>query len=559
MKGTHDIILSKPYHKRWLDMNNFRLVLVVYSVIILSACAGTGGSRPYTLSGDFTVIAWNDLGMHCMDGDYSVFSILPPYNNLHAQLVDRTTGKLVSTGVKLAYEADEDTMGSINTSSSTKTNFWDWAFALFGVHILKDMGLAGNPVQSRTPAPLVYDPANGYWKAEGIPVVPYDDDKKVNYYPMVKVAAKDIRGTILATTRTVLPVSEEMTCKSCHSSNIRNSSAQPSTGWVNYADPEKDFRRNILKLHDERKSGVTGYVSALSTNGYSPAGLSSTADSGKPILCANCHASNALGKTGIPGIKSLTGAVHSRHARVMVLDDATDNAACYYCHPGSQTQCLRGIMGIARDSQGNLLLQCQSCHGSISKVGSPDRRGWIDLPSCQHCHYRSRTTGNYVRDTGVFDPSGNMKQVSGIFTTGSNLYKDSAEHGNIRCEACHGSTHAEYPTSEANDNVQSTYLQGYAGTVAECSVCHADIPLTKDGGPHGMHTTGQVWVLRHDSFAENNVAPCAVCHGADYRGTFLSGTSTDRSFRTEEFGSKTYRKRTPVSCYDCHNGPHIHD
>nr|HQC73237.1 hypothetical protein [Candidatus Competibacteraceae bacterium] len=31
----------------------------------------------------FSVVAWNDLGMHCMDADYSVFSILPPYNNLH--------------------------------------------------------------------------------------------------------------------------------------------------------------------------------------------------------------------------------------------------------------------------------------------------------------------------------------------------------------------------------------------------------------------------------------------------------------------------------------------
>jgi len=186
----------------------------------------------------------------------------------------------------------------------------------------------------------------------------------------------------------------------------------------------------------------------------------------------------------------------------------------------------------------------------------PPYNGWIDLPSCQHCHYRSPTTGNYVRDTSVFDSSENLKQVSGIFTTGSNLYKDSTGHGGIQCEACHGSTHAEYPTSEANDNVQSRYLQGYEGTLAECSVCHADIPLTRDKGPHGMHTTGEVWVHRHESFAEENVAACAVCHGAEYRGTFLSGTSTRRSFRTEKFGVKSYQKRTQVSCYDCHNGPH---
>jgi hypothetical protein len=542
-------------------MKNVRLLFLVYSLLVISACAGTGVSRPSTLSGDFAVIAWNDLGMHCMDNDYSVFSILPPYNNLYAQLVDRTTGKLVSTGVTLTYEADEDTRGSINTSSSAKTNFWDWAFPLFDIHIEKDLGLAGSPVQSRTPSPLALDAGKSYWKAEGIPVVPYDDAKKMNNYPMVKVVAKDVRGAILATTGTVLPVSDEMTCKSCHASNAGTSLARPSAGWVNDANSERDFRRNILKLHDERKSDVPTYLSALSTKGYSPAGLSSTADAGKPVLCANCHASNALGKTGISGVKPLTEAVHSRHAHVLdrangkALDDAANNATCYYCHPGSQTQCLRGVMGIARDSQGNLLLQCQSCHGTMSKVGSPARRGWIDLPSCQLCHYRSRATGNYVRDTSVFDSSGNLKQVSGIFTTGGKLFKDSAEHGNMQCEACHGSTHAEYPTSEPNDNVQSTYLQGYAGTVAECSVCHADVPLTNDGGPHGMHTTGEVWVHRHEAFAEKNVAPCAVCHGADYRGTFLSGTSTERNFRTKEFGVKRYGRKTPVSCYDCHNGP----
>ena len=36
-----------------------------------------------TGNGKYTLVAWNDLGMHCVDGkDYSVFSILPPYNNL---------------------------------------------------------------------------------------------------------------------------------------------------------------------------------------------------------------------------------------------------------------------------------------------------------------------------------------------------------------------------------------------------------------------------------------------------------------------------------------------
>lgn len=39
-------------------------------------------------SGRWTLTGWNNLGMHCMDDDYSVFSILPPFNTVNAQLID---------------------------------------------------------------------------------------------------------------------------------------------------------------------------------------------------------------------------------------------------------------------------------------------------------------------------------------------------------------------------------------------------------------------------------------------------------------------------------------
>jgi hypothetical protein len=41
------------------------------------------GTQNMGNSGNYTLVAWNDLGMHCVDGaDYSIFSILPPYNKL---------------------------------------------------------------------------------------------------------------------------------------------------------------------------------------------------------------------------------------------------------------------------------------------------------------------------------------------------------------------------------------------------------------------------------------------------------------------------------------------
>jgi hypothetical protein len=32
--------------------------------------------------GQYVVIGWNDLGMHCYDLDYSLLSVLPSYNTL---------------------------------------------------------------------------------------------------------------------------------------------------------------------------------------------------------------------------------------------------------------------------------------------------------------------------------------------------------------------------------------------------------------------------------------------------------------------------------------------
>jgi hypothetical protein len=335
--------------------------------------------------------------------------------------------------------------------------------------------------------------------------------------------------------------------------------AQPSSGWVCDPNPQKDWKRNILLLHDNKNSANPLYAGALAQKGYASAGLLATSDAGNPVLCANCHASNALGTKGVAGIKQLTTSMHSWHGTRamddntgMPLDQTMDRTGCYYCHPGSTTQCLRGIMGIAKYADGTSKLECQSCHGSMSKVGGAGRLGWIDLPKCQNCHYQS-TGGKYVQDTTAFDAFGNFRQAEGIFSTGPALYKNGATHGNVQCEACHGSTHAEYTTSEANDNVQSTQLQGYAGMVAECSVCHpSEMPVTDNGGPHGLHTIGQIYVNNHAASAKADPEQCTTCHGKDYRGTKLSRTLTDRSFWTVGLNKKVYAQNDVVSCYNCH-------
>jgi hypothetical protein len=506
--------------------------------------------------------------MHCVDGvDYSIMSILPPYNNLHAQLIDRTTNKQVTSGVTLTYESIADLTGSINTSSSGKTNFWSYVASLFGASPAANTGLTGNPTPSHTPAAMSFNATQGWFEAEGIPVTPYDDANNKNFYPMVNVVARNASGTVLATAKAVLPVSDEMTCQACHASrssgNTAQMAARPAAGWVFDSDAQKDWKKNVLRIHDDKQLSNPTFTTALATKGLNAAGLAATAAAGTPILCAGCHASNALPGTGIGGISSLTSAQHRSHGQVvdptqnLKLDDINNRSSCYLCHPGSVTKCLRGAMGKAVDAQGNALMGCQSCHGLMSDVGATTRVGWLQQPNCQACHYDGKRELSAIDST-----TGKLRVVSDArFATTANapssgysLFRFSKGHGNLQCEACHGATHAEYPSDHENDNVLSVALQGYRGTVKECTACHATVPNTTTGGPHGMHTTTSQWISGHKSPAKSNRTACAYCHGADFKGTYLSEVRKAKSFSVEG-RTVNFVPGQRISCYECHNGP----
>ncbi len=538
--------------------------LILLGLLTLSSCGGgTGGgsSTPVTptpppaASGTYVVTAWSELGMHCIDGkDYSVFSVLPPYNTLHAQVIKRGDPPSLASGVTVTYEAMADTTGSANTSSSGKTNFWTYVQTLFGASVSPDVGLTGNHVQSATPRSMTYNSALGYWEAVGIPTIPYDDAGKWNPYPMAKIVARDAAGNVLASTSAVLAVSDEMSCATCHAS-ASNPRAQPAAGWENNADAAKDVKLNTLKKHDDRWD-VSGYLTALQAKGFNyQTSLYQTAKSGTPILCAACHSTNALGAPGLPGINSLTADMHTLHAPMInpatgvSLDNApTPEGSCYLCHPGPQTRCQRGAMNKTA---------CHDCHGNLTKVGATTRQGWIDLPSCQMCH------NGGTRYATTFDTTGAWRTPADITfatnpdkpATGKSLFRFSSGHGGLYCSACHGSQHSEYPSTQANDNLYSTNLQGHTGKIVECTVCHITAPATQNGGPHGMHNIDQGWISAHRQAARSSTANCSYCHGSNYRGTALSAVSTTRTFNAGDSGTKTFSAGHQVNCYDCHNGP----
>jgi hypothetical protein len=550
-------------------------------VLVFAVCV----SSPLQAATNYTIVGWNNLGMHCMDSDYSVFSILPPYNTIQAhviQIINNNTNVLMTTtnGFTVTYEAVTDPDGSFNSTSQGKGNFWDYVQPIYGVALPPDFGLPvpgpnmnAMPGTGNVPQRMGFETAFNWFISYGIPITPYDDSGKPNQYPMMRLRLKNNAGTTLATTDIVLPVSDEMDCKLCHSSGS-GPAARPTAGWLYLTDPGRDYRLNILKLHDDREGGTTAFQTALAAAGFNSGGLYPTvAVDHRPILCAACHLSEALPGSGQAGIRPLTRAVHARHASVvdprngLPLDTEGNRTACYTCHPGSATRCLRGAMGKSVAADGSMAMQCQSCHGSMTLVGSATRTGWLNEPNCQACHVGTATNSlGVIRYTSAFDSPGHLRNAAEqTFATnpdtpaaGISLYRFSSGHGGLQCSACHGSTHAEFPSAFRNDNIQNETLQGHAGMIVECEKCHGNQPANSrfHSGPHGMHPMTSSWAQNHPDITESGGRQqCQPCHGTDYRGTVLSRVQKDgRTVTTDKFGSRTYWRGQQISCYGCHDG-----
>ncbi len=534
---------------------------------------------------NYTVVGWNNLGMHCMDSDYSVFSVLPPYNTIQGQIIqiiNGNTANLLTTtnGFSLTYEAVADPDGSFNSTHAGKGNFYDYCPSIFGATLPMDVGLPvpgpnsySMPGTSNIPQRMGWESAMNWFIAYGIPIAPYDDDGKPNQYPMMKLVLKK-GSSIVASNNIVLPVSDEMDCKLCHLSGSGNA-AKPAAGWVFNPSPGLDYRLNILRLHDEKQFATHAalYAAALASNSFNAAGLYATVTVNKhPFICASCHKSEALPLPQLLGIPPLTTAMHGHHAGVIdprnnqTLNAASNRTACYTCHPGSTTRCLRGAMGKSVAADGSMAMQCQSCHGNMTAVGAPTRTGWLEEPSCQACHVGNATNSyGVIRFTDAL-VTGNLRAPADqTFATnpdtpapGLSLYRFSSGHGGLQCSACHGSTHAEFPSAFRNDNVQNETLQSHAGLLIECEKCHGTSPANNQfhNGPHGMHPMTSSWAQNHPDIVENGGrSQCQVCHGTTYRGTVLSRVQKDgRTVTTDKFGTKTYWRGQQISCYGCHDG-----
>jgi uncharacterized protein (TIGR03437 family) len=506
---------------------------------------------------NWTILGWTELGVNPMERGYSVFAIYPPAVTIHAQVID-STGILVKSGsnVQVTYQALADASGSINSTSAKKTDFWNFSKALFSASGTVDTGIAGSTMPASGPQPMQFDATLNRFTATAVPITPYDDQWNINYYPLMQITARDTSGNVLATARVAIPVSNEVECRGCHASGA-NPAAQPLAGYAYDPDPNRDFKLNILSLHDSLNIRNPAYPGMLASFGYLSGGLLATAQANTQVRCDSCHSSKRSGSAGLTGALALTTAMHGYHAGLIdpktndTLDNSTDRSACYNCHPGTMTHGLRGAMSHSVSAAGTVQIQCQSCHGNLTALANPARRGYVDLPNCQACH----TTTPPYRLTSALDSSGNLIQPSdSTFATSPNtLFNASTGHGGLQCSACHGAAHGEFQSSQTNENYQSTDLQGNAGVIGNCTACHKSGISSTNGGPHGLHTVGAQWVSQHTGSARNS-STCSPCHGTAFQGTVLSRSLTTQTLNTS-FGNIGMFPGYQIGCYTCHSGP----
>lgn len=391
-------------------------------------------------------------------------------------------------------------------------------------------------------------------------------------------------------TSDVTPVSTEVDCRDCHTAGDvgadttgrNNGSDFITAASSDRLDVEIAAKKNILLLHDFKHD--TEFITE-----------------NKPVLCASCHRSNALasvgGPAGDPILDNMSNVMHGFHGRLqtdsggnllrnfqgepILIDPQNQEGTislipfgenvpmeenCFLCHSGKITQCFRGVMFTAGQT-------CDSCHGDMLAVGGEFTlkdgsvpEPWADEPTCGSCH---TGLGSDIVASLSYDPNDPAAEPVPAKTTrfaenDNTLYRNSLDdHASLGCEFCHGSPHAIWPNRNpnANDNVTAIQLQGHAGTLTECTICHEpnSFPQGTLNGPHGMHPVNDVhWVDEgnHGKFAKDrrNGDRCAVCHGDDHLGTRLSKVPVDRVLKDDEGQVLvTLNAGDVVSCDLCHS------
>ncbi len=461
----------------------------------------------------YKIVAWNDLGMHCACPSFAGFLLLPPFNTVRAQAFQYGTNDpvvLTSSNIgsmSISYGMVENTDANLQTDAyfSQWITYSPMLFPGFQPVVGgKVMGLAGNGLAGT----MAYDSNLLAWNAVGIPAYPIttgNTAKDIMTDPLggpnrdpfltTNVYLKDSTGKVLAQTSTVVPVAFGGCC-SCHI-KLAAANGYPSTPAGSFA--------YLGKMHGQNSSKID--FNYLDPTGRGVAG---------PIRCSWCHWDPAMGESAAPGLANvwpnyviLPGAsftkadvkvsqysfsdvlhrFHTQDALVLSTYDANIATNCYDCHPGNNVNCYRGA------HKAKTAIWCVDCHGNLNQRVAAGQltQPWkiSTLPSCTSpalgitsafaCHATSVVNGTtYPATPTLFGKFINSR----------------GHKGSVKCQTCHGSAHAEAPSTMSLDNVQlstlqdsvagATYPTGKDHTYAlgVCNFCHPHKTTTWGVPPH---------------------------------------------------------------------------
>jgi hypothetical protein len=398
-------------------------------------------------SSNYIVLAWNDLGMHCLNPTYDEAVLLPPYNTVWAQVIRRgNPPQIVTEGLTAEYSivANTTSYGKTDTYGAVFAGFWDNAATLFGVSLAQDTGL-------NLEDPGIHNGLSGtmiakgdHFQVNGIPVTPVNDADAWSPYQVIEVTIKD-GATQIARTRATVPTSDEIHCSKCHTQS-----------------GETVFH-NVLRKHDSRHETQL---------------LAET-----PILCARCHGSPALGTSGA-GTSGLylSQAIHGAHA--------DRGATCYDCHPGEVTRCNRSLAHTADDGH------CTTCHGEMGDVASSIESGtrvpWVNEPECATCHtdvtgvdtgatlYRNAAGHGGVYCAGCHNSPHAMHPSREAADRYQPMQYQQKSLTLGSCAVCHDKSRGEGASEFGEQH------GGSGGGKTACHVCHTSVPTNTGSWPHAF-------------------------------------------------------------------------
>jgi hypothetical protein len=483
--------------KKMLPALALAAAVVATSAPAMAAQPGGGGG-----TATYKVVAWNDLGMHCACPTFSGFLLLPPFNTIRAQVLSYgtndpvlvTSSNVASLGLTIGYNMIDNT-DALNQADTYFKEWITYSPKLFPGFVPvvggKVMGIAGKGLSGT----MDYNADNLDWVAQGIPAYPLiqaDSSKNImtdpfggvnrNPYPMTNVYVKNSAGTVVASTNTVTPVAFGGCC-SCHLT-LASQNGYPATPAGSFA--------YLGKMHGANTSKID--FNYLDPTGDGTAG---------PIRCSWCHWDPAMGESAAPGLASvwpnytiMAGATftkanvvvskytfsdvlhrfHSQSTKVLTQFDANVATNCYDCHPGNNVNCYRGSHKV------KTAIWCVDCHGNLNQRVSTNQlvQPWR-TPSLPTCTSASPGISSAFTCHATNIVGGTLHPTNPALF---GKYINSRGHkGSIGCQTCHGSAHAEAPSSMALDNAQLSTLQGVTGysfptgkdktyALGVCNFCH---------------------------------------------------------------------------------------